>query len=407
MSVSVRLITEDEFEAWDTLITNVFGEDPRPEDMESFRNRIEFDRARAAFDGDEMVGTAGEHSYRMTLPGGTRVPAGAVTVVVVKSTHRRRGVLREMMRDQLAAVKEREEPLAALWSSESAIYGRFGYGPAMEGGEYTIERQHTALAVPEATEGRVRQIDVEEAKLVIPPLYEKATAEIPGTMTRRDCDWTGYFRDPEHWRDGASANRFVIFEDGKGEPRGYVRYRQKPKWDEAHAVHELRVGEMHTLDATAYAALYRYLFSIDLVTKVKLINRRLHEPLLQMLADPRRLRGVRAERIWLRMLDVPALLSARSYPVEGELVLEVVDDFMDLAGGRFLLQAGPDGAECVRTDREPDLTLSIADLGSAYLGVPRLWEQHWVGRVDGDQEAVRRAQSMFSWHIEPWCTVFF
>ena len=64
-------------------------------------------------------------------PGG-RLPTAGTSVVAVAPTHRRRGILRAMMTQHLAEVHEKGEPLAALWASESSIYGRFGYGPASE-----------------------------------------------------------------------------------------------------------------------------------------------------------------------------------------------------------------------------------------------------------------------------------
>ncbi len=406
MSLEVRLITDDEFEGWSALMLTVFGEDPRGDDLESFRERVEMDRARAAFSGTEMVGTFGEYSYRMVVPGGALVPTAGVTVVTVKPTHRRRGVLTEMMRDQLGQVRERGEPLAALWASESGIYGRFGYGVAIEGTEFTIGRGHTALDVAEPTTGRVRLVSTDEARSVLPVVYEQATSSIPGTLQRPETEWNRFFHDPEHWRDGASAARYAVFERD-GAARGYSRYRQKPQWEDAHPDHELRVGETHAVDAEAYAALHRYLFSLDLVTTIRLGNRRVHEPLALMLADPRRLRGKLSDRIWLRIVDVPAALAARRYALDGEVVIETIDDFTGIAGGRHLLRGGPDGAECAATRREPDLTMSVADLASAYLGTVRFGELAWLGRIDGDAPAVRRAQSMFSWHVEPWCTVFF
>ncbi len=406
MTFDVRLIREDEFESWNALAVLVFGEDPRDEDTELFRDRIEFERARAAFDGEEMVGTAGEFTYSMTVPGGEAVPTAGITFVTVKPTHRRRGVLTAMMRAQLENVRERGEPAAALWASESLIYGRFGFGVAIEAASYTLERPHMALTVSESTSGRVRLIPTDEARRLIPDLYEACTESIPGTIARTERDWKLFFADPEHWRDGASATRFVIF-DREGEARGYARYRHKPDWGGGHANHELRVGEVHALDAEAYAALYRYLFSVDLVGTVRMGNRRLNEPLRAMLADPRRLSSRLSDAIWLRPMDVPALLSSRSYSASGDLVIEVIDDFMGFSGGRYLLNGSPEGAECSPTDRTPELTMSLADLGSAYLGSARIAQLAWVGRIDGDERAVRLAQSMFQWHIDPWCTVFF
>lgn len=407
MSIEVRLIEDDEYDGWVTLATNVFGEDPKPEDNEIFRRRVEMDRTRAAFDGREMVGTTAEFSYQMTVPGSELpVPAAGVTVVTVRPTHRRRGVLTQMMDVQLEAIAEKGEPVAVLWASESAIYGRFGYGVAIPGADYTIDRRHTSLDVDEPVDGRIRLVTADEARDLVPDTYCRATAGIPGSLARREGDWVLYFHDPEHWRDGASAARYAVVERDGG-VAGYVRYRQKPDWTDNHPDHTLRVGELHAVDAEAYAALHRYVFSIDLVTKINLSNRRLNEPLAVMLAEPRRMRASISDRIWLRILDVPAALAGRRYSVDGSLVMEVVDDFGGYAGGRFLLEGGPEGASCTPSDRDPDLVISVADLGAAYLGAARIGLLAWTGRVTGDDRAVRLAQSMFSWHLDPWCTVGF
>ncbi len=60
--------------------------------------------------------------------------------------------------------------------------------------------------------------------------------------------------------------------------------------------------------------------------------------------------------LWTRVLDTPAALSARRYAAEGSLVIDVVDEFRPdgAAGGRFRLDASPDGATCTPVDRSVD-----------------------------------------------------
>ncbi|MBM3696771.1 MAG: GNAT family N-acetyltransferase, partial [Actinobacteria bacterium] len=131
------------------------------------------------------------------------------------------------------------------------------------------------------------------------------------------------------------------------------------------------------------------------------------DPLSLLLAAPRRLQQRVGDHIWVRLVDVAAALAARRYAAEGELVLEVADAFTPEAGGRFLLRGGPDGAECSRTDRAPDLSLSSSDLAGCYLGDARLRDLAWLGRVQGAPEAVDRAQRMLHWTLAPWCSVHF
>lgn len=404
--ITLRSISPEEFGAWEQVIGSAFGFDPRAEDSEAWKKRAEFDRYLAAFEGEEMVGTGGALTFTMTVPGGAAVPLGGVTAIATRPTHRRRGVLTAIMRRLHDDARERGEAISALWAAESTIYGRFGYGVAIEGCDLTLDRGHAALAVARPPEGRLRQIVDAEARELIPAAYPRMTAGTPGAMTRREADWQLYFYDPEPWRDGATAHRYVVYERG-GEVAGYVLYRQKENWEQGHARNEVRIADLQAVDGEAYRAVWGYCLSIDLVTTVKAHNRPLRDPVTLLLADPRRVQQVRSDQIWMRLIDVAAALSARRYAVEDEVVLEVSDGFTPEAGGRFRLRGGPDGAECARTDREAEVRLTSADLASAYLGDSRLRDLAWLGRVQGSAAAVDRAQRLFHWPVPPWCAVHF
>ena len=109
----------------------------------------------------------------------------------------------------------------------------------------------------------------------------------------------------------------------------------------------------------------------------------------------------------MRPLDVPALLSARRYPVEQRVVLEVVDD-MGYASGRFALDGGPDGATCTKARTRPEITLSASALGAVSLGGTSLATLARAGQVDEHKAgAVMRADALFHWPRAPWCNTWF
>jgi len=143
------------------------------------------------------------------------------------------------------------------------------------------------------------------------------------------------------------------------------------------------------------------------VSEIKLYSRRIGEPIFELLADPRRVKRSMRDGLWVRLIDVPAALAARKYRVEDRLVIEVQDDFCPWNEGRFVLEGGPDGAECSPTETEPDLRIGVADLASSYLGDGQLTAQAWAGRVQGSEDAIKRAALMFSWGTEAWNTVDF
>ena len=85
--------------------------------------------------------------------------------------------------------------------------------------------------------------------------------------------------------------------------------------------------------------------------------------------------------MWVRPLDVPALLTARRYTASGRVVIDVVDD-QGLAGGRFVLEASPEGATCRASDEPADLTMPVRTLGAVSLGGMRLRALHAAGWCD-------------------------
>ncbi|MEX2081156.1 MAG: GNAT family N-acetyltransferase, partial [Dehalococcoidia bacterium] len=368
---------------------------------------FEFDRNLAAFDGTNLIGTAGIFSTEMTIPGGS-IPMAAVTFVSVKPTHRRRGVLSGVMRRQLEGVKERGEAVATLWASESAIYGRFGYGPAIEMEIVEIPRAHSALRrdLPESA-GSMRLLTAEEAKLELPGLHERLRKASPGELARNERWWDiRIFRDPADWRDGYTANRYAVYEGASG-PEGYVRYRTKGDFNSWLPNGKLAIEEMFAGTVEASVGMWRYLFGVDLIATIARETSAMDDPIVGMLADPRRVDRKRLDGIWLRVLDIEQALSARSYRSEGRVVFEIRDGFLPWDNGRYELEGGPGGAVCRRTDASPSIVLGMEELGAAYLGGARL-ETFWrAGRVAGDERAIGEADAMFSWHRLPYCQEHF
>src|SRR5919108_5178315 len=119
--LEVRPCRPEELRAALSPIFHYFGRAPSEEAGESIGRLLPAERMHAAWEDGVAVGGAGVYPFELTVPGG-RVRAAGVTLVGVLPTHRRRGVLRSMMRAQLDAVHERGEPVAVLWASEDQIY---------------------------------------------------------------------------------------------------------------------------------------------------------------------------------------------------------------------------------------------------------------------------------------------
>lgn len=403
--VQIRPATDSEMLDFLRAFSVAFGESATPEELEEWRAMTEVDRTLAAFEDGKIVGTAAIDSFYLTLPGLTVTSAAGVTLVSVLPTHRRRGILTDLMRRQIADIHERGEAVALLYASETTIYGRFGYGLSTMHAHYEIETQHAALAerAPRPV-GEVILVDRDQARTELPPVYDRFRRLHPGGLNRSDRWWTAWLKDSPRDRRGASERFYAAYRGDSGEVEGYVAYRMKGEWPLGIPTYTLRIDELISTTADAYTALWRYCLSMDLATIVTIRHRPLDEPLRWMLADPRRLRVERAvDGLWARLVDVPAALSARRYLTEGRLVFSVVDPFCPAKTGLYLLEGGPDGAHCRRTLESADLELHIDDLGAIYLGGVPLSILVEAGRVrEVRRHAIAKADSMFSSLRAPW-----
>src|SRR6266567_4338178 len=298
MDLEIRPVEEGEVDAWLTAIGNAFGEAISEEHRQLERETLELDRTLAVFDGADIVGSAAAYSMELTVPGGT-MPLAGVTGVAVVPTHRRRGVLTELMRRQLADIRDRGEALAGLWASEGSIYQRFGYGMSTLHARFDIDRTRTAFARPLPPDpGRLRMVQRDEALRAMPAAYERVRPAVPGMLGRSPAWWKALFSDLEEHRHGASPLFFVLHEAG-GRVDGYLTYRVKSGWDEGVPSGEAVVHELVAEDPPAYAALWRFILNHDLVAKVSGWKRPADEPLLYMLAEPRRLELGLHDAFWL------------------------------------------------------------------------------------------------------------
>jgi predicted acetyltransferase len=407
MDLPIRPVTADELPGFLHAEEVAFGERATPEAIEDFSKIFEPDRTLAVHDGDRIVATTAAFSFELTVPGARQVPAAGVTAVGVHATHRRRGLLNRLMARQLDDVAERGEPLAILTASEGGIYGRYGYGAATFFSQVEIE-QVKARLTGEPEPGRLILLDKAEAKKLIPPIYDRVRRQTPGAIGRSDTWWAAMIDDPEHRRDGSGTRFDVVHERVPGEVDGYVAYRFSHAREGNRRRNVLMVLELYGLDEQVRTALWRYVLGVDLVDVVRAYCA-VDEPIGWRLTDRRQWRTIHGnDMLWVRVLDVPAALSARTYEVDDRLVLRVEDTFRPRSGGTFELEGGPGGAACRPVTAEPDLVLGASQLGSAYLGGVRLATLARAGLVtEVSPGALGRADQMFVTGRAPWCDTDF
>ena len=398
--------TPDELRDAVGAIVHYFGRDRPDEDwLGRWLEVFELERMHAAVDDDgRVVGGAGAFAFRMTVPGGAQLPTAGVTVVGVLPTHRRRGILRSMMRAQLDDVHARGEPVAALWASEETIYGRYGYGLASLNVQFDVDKSYAAFRPGVETVGRVRLVDFDTARQQLPPVYDAVQRVTPGMYERSEAWWKNrQLVDPENFRFGGSPKHIAVLEVD-GEPQAYAIYRLHVSFGDLGPETKLRTLEVVAATPAATASIWRYLLDVDWTKTVSASLQPVDHPLLLLLARPNVSKPTLSDGIWVRLVDVGAALSGRSYAAAAPLVFDVRDAFCPWNEGRWRLESG----EASRTNAAADLALDVADLGSVYLGGFTFRDLQGAGRVEELTDgAVYGADAIFRTEGLPWCPEIF
>ncbi|MEV0095204.1 GNAT family N-acetyltransferase [Streptomyces sp. NPDC050738] len=366
---------------------------------------IEMDRGLLAMTPEgRPVGTAASYSFELTLPGETVVPVAGLSAVGVLPSHRRQGVLSAMMRHQLDQVRARGEFLSVLLASEALIYRRFGYGPATYTQRVTVERHQGAFAVPRAGDtpapGSIELLRRSDAGCadLLEEVYDRYRRARPGALSRPPRWWASRAGQPPI----TPAPRYVaVHRDADGVANGYACYARGDSGT-------FTVDEIIATDDAVFTALARFVLGHDLATRIVFKHVPPDHPLRWQLADFRAGEvSDDTDWLWVRILDVPRALTSRGWFTDGELVLDVDDPFLG-ERGRYLLTVRDGKAECAVTDREPDLSLDVSDLGSVYLGgtTPSMLVR--AGHIRAHRpEAAALADALFRAERAPHCLHWF
>jgi len=359
------------------------------------------------------VATVSTWPSPLSVPGERTVDAWAISAVTVAPTHRRRGIARALLESELRTAQGLGLPLAMLTASEATIYGRYGFAPAAMMADLEIVARRATWTGPVAS-GRVHFVTPEQLRDGCRDVFDRARIRTPGDVAVDDYIWARLF-GPAGGDTGESRHlRAVRYDDADGRPQGFAVYRVAEGSDGDFANHTVTVRHLVAATDDAYAGLWRYLLELDLVSTVAAPLRSVDEPLPWQVADHRAVRRTRvSDHLWLRILDVPAALTARAYSGPGRLVLHVSDP-LGLADGRFLMEIDAHGAATVRgidDDETPDapaLSLSVNELAALYLGGTSAHTLVRAGRLtESAGKAADAVDASFRSTVTPWLSTWF
>jgi predicted acetyltransferase len=396
---SVRPLREGEQRATiDLLMTALHGTPPTDEIWEQVGAAVGAERRFGAFEGDTPIGITGSYRTELAVPGGRQLPAAAVDGVGVRADRTRRGILTQLKAQQFADCLDRGDQVAILHASETTIYGRFGYGAATRNLRFRIDRGKASIRPGVPDIGEVRVLDRTEAVELPPDVYRRIGLHRPG-MIARPAPW--WMRD-HNLQVGPGGTHTVAVHTGADGDDGFVVYRviDLGTFEAPDGGVALQVRDLHAADPAALIGLWRFLLSVDLITEIRASGRPIDDPIATMLTDPRACRVLnRTDDLWLRLLDVPGTLAARTFGSGEPVVLGVTDSKLPRNSGAYLIH----GTEVVRTDRDPELSLDVETLAMLYLGEWRPSELAAVGRIAvTDAAALDRADELFRTPRAPW-----
>jgi predicted acetyltransferase len=403
MSRVERLTAADQ-QAFEAACHLAFHEVAHPADIEMYQRITDPERTFAVREGGELIATGCLLTRELTVPGGAVRMAG-VSAIGVIAGHTRRGHLTAVMRALLDDARAAGEPVAALWASEGAIYGRFGFGLATRAVRYDLQVDRIALRRDLGLPDAPPRIGLPAALIDdLRAVHDRVRVATPGMLDRPGAWWDKRVHDPEHDRHGAGPLRAAVQPGPDGGPAGYALFAAKLSWDDHGPAGSAIVRELLAETPEARAGLWRFLLGLDLVRTLQWRLAPDHDPLTHIITGNDAVNRRARDGLFVRLLDVEAALSARSYAGPLDLVLDVADPFLPECGGRFRLRDG----RCERTDAAADLALGAEELGALYLGGTPATALAAAGRVrELRPGALLEVATGFRSAVEPWCPEIF
>jgi predicted acetyltransferase len=391
-------IAPDEIPDYVEATYSAFHNDVAPHHHERWQRVLEPERTLVLRDRGRIVAGCGIFSRRLTIPGG-ELPVAGVTLVGVRPTHRRRGLLTTLMRRQLADIRGREA-VAALWASEPVIYGRFGYGMGTQGALLEVDKRRVQMR--QRSDAQVDLVSPAEALDAMRAVHEQVRASLPGMLDRDGPWWEDRLRDHESDRLGTQPLRAAVTEGA------YALYAVKPQFTDDRPAGEIDVREVLATTPESRTAIWGFLLGLDLTTSLSWELAPSDDPLPHMVVNAQDVRLRIGDNLWVRLVDVPAALAARSYREPFEVVFELADEVCPWNAGRWALRWDGSTATCAKTATPAGLELGAAELGAVYLGGPTLDQLARTGRVrELRSGALAAASRAFQGERAPWCPEIF
>ena len=333
---------------------------------------------------------------------GKAMRLAGVSTIGTQPEYRRRGLVRRIHTQAFADMRDAEQPVAALWASQAAIYQRYGYAMTSVLRHYAVDTVDVRFFDGDDGSGRVARLELESAYDTLKGIYIAFIADRTCYLHRAKALWLQNALE-EVEADGPIWAAVHADDDGKAQ--GYVVYTLRAgKVDHAARGQEIVIRDLAWLTQDAYRSLWRFIASHDLVGRVRWHSAPVDDPGPELFMEPRMLNARDHEGAWFRLVDAPAALAGRGYDIDAELAVGIADDpLTPWNNGVWHLETGSEGAHARPTRAAPDIRLNVKALASLWTGFRSASELASWGLLDGDRGAVARADAMFRTRHAPHC----
>jgi predicted acetyltransferase len=402
LAIEIRQITEDELEQAAFIAAYSFNSAERhnlASRVERERRYFSMGQTLAAYDDGEMTAYVRVVPLAMRI-NGRGLSFGGVGPVVSLPQHRRKGHVGALLRRALVEMRERGQVWSGLHTPHPTLYRRYGWEIASIRRVYRFPPKDISLMAQPGERGRARLLKPDGWQQA-DRVYRRHSATRNGPLHRVELWWRDVVFQQVSQPQPADV---ALWEDGAGEPQGYVVYQQPPGRDDEPG--SMPVRELVALTTDAYLNLILFLLRHDLKREIALSTPP-DDPFLSVIEDPMKVTVTDEWDVMLRICDVEAALRQRP-PADRErsaaFTLQVSDGSAPWNDGTWRIELAGGETSVERTDAEAGLSISAATLGPVFNGFlsPRAAVFAGLARAASD-EALEAAETFFATTHQPFC----
>jgi predicted acetyltransferase len=403
----IRPAREDELDRVHLVVAYSFTGDRSPDGRERMRHVEEIANPIVLLEDGDIVASLRVYDFTM-LVNGAPVRMGGVSSVACLPEYRRKGYVGMLLRHSLEEMRDRGQPLSALYTPHPALYRRYGWMVAASNLKFTVNPKHVAAYHPSAPRGRAVRI-TEEDQPVVEEVFRRYSERRTGQHVRSRRWWReAFFRriyDPER-----KLSDVAVWYSETGDPSGYLCY-ESSRGPPPLGMSKIWLREFVAMSADAYQGLLRYLLSHDLADEIFWYGS-VEDPLAYAVDDSFQVKREFVDDIMLRVVDVEAAVGARPAAPgapEGALSIAISDaaapwnqgtSRIESAGGKLTARKA-DGATA-------DMSMEAATFAAVYDGFMKASDAVRSGLADGaSHEAALLADRVFAPEYPPNGSDFF